>query len=53
MTREFEMLKQQKTDLVKENIRLKNLICDLEEEITRLKRYVEKFKPYEGYDIYP
>jgi len=31
------MLKQQKTDLVKENIKLKNRICDLEEEINELK----------------
>ena len=33
MTRDFEMLKQQKTDLVKENIELKNRICDLEMEL--------------------
>lgn len=37
MTREFEMLKQQKTDLVKENMVLKNHIIDLEAEIRRIK----------------
>ena len=36
MTKEFEMLKQQKTDLVKENIKLKNRICELEEELNLL-----------------
>jgi len=38
MTREFEMLKHQKTDLVKENIKLKNRIIDLESELEILKQ---------------
>ena len=37
MTRDFEMLKQQKTDLVKENIKLRSHIIDLECELEELK----------------